>query len=158
NWGPIALVFGPPIAMTLGTLASALGDPGAAAGFFAAAHARVSAGPVHAAWVCFEHGCTLQGEERRQLLEKARGHAVALRLRGLVRRIDTLLGPVVTPARAPIEADDLVIEPQGADWVVRRGARQVLVPNMKGMPMLAELIAHPHREIHAVELVGEGEG
>jgi len=148
TWGLIGLVFGPPVSMTLGVLASALGDAAAAAKHFEAAHARASStrAGVHEAWVCFHHGQALN--DARQLAA-ARAKAEALQLTGLAQRIG------VAP---PQDAGGLTLSQEGGGWRVRSGAREVLVPNMKGMSMLAELIAHPDREIHALELVGEGEG
>ncbi len=173
-WGLFGLVFGPPVAMTLGTLACALGEAPSAADHFAAAHARAAAtrAAAHAAWVCFHHGCALIGplndpDEGRRQLEAAASRAAALGMKGLEERAGAALGKAVeapakkgAPSKPPPApaSDELRMEPQGSDWIVRHGARQVLVPNMKGMPMLAELIAHPNREIHALELVGEGEG
>lgn len=170
-WGLIGLVFGPPVAMTLGQLAAALGEKKAAAAHFEAAHARARASraPAHAAWVSFHHGCALlealgdPAGGRRQL-EAARALAAGLKMPGLERRAAAALEgapaspPPARPAPAPAVAAELTIEPQGADWCVRRGGKQVLVPNLKGMPMLAQLVAHPHREFPALELVGEGEG
>jgi AAA ATPase domain len=174
-WGLVGLVFGPPVSMTLGSLAAALGRPDDAKRYFAQAHARVAAtqARAHGVWVHYRHGVALLGPlkepaEGRRQLEAARTEAEAVNMPGLARRaaealqalqaLQAAAPPALKPAPLPSADDALTIVQQGADWCVRRGAKQVLVPNMKGMPMLAELVAHPHREIGALELIGEGEG
>lgn len=179
TWGLIGLVFGPPVSMTLGAVSAALGHHADAARFFDLAHARASAtqAKAHAAWVSFHHGCALlgalgNGDEGRRQLEKARDGAAALGMTGLVARAELALhqaggSPVplrpadvatALPATLAPQVEEVSLTPQGADWCVRLGPRQVLVPNMKGMPMLAELMANPNVEIAALKLIGEDDG
>ena len=49
----------------------------------------------------------------------------------------------------------LVLEQQGADWCVGFGEQTFLVPDLRGMKMLARLVAQPGREIHVLDLVSE---
>jgi hypothetical protein len=175
TWGPIGFVLLPPVSMTLGNLACALGELDSAPRYFEAALARAASmrAAAHEAWVRFWYGSALLGPLRspqagQQLLEQVRANAVALGMPGLAQHavaklaMPGLIQPAATAlertAPRPSAAPELLIEPQGSDWIVRRGERQVLVPNMKGMPMLAELVAHPNEELHALALVGEGEG
>lgn len=161
-WGLVGLVYGPPVAMTLGSVAAALGHPAEARAYFEQAHARVAAtrARAHGAWVSYRQAMAFPSEGRAHL-ERARDEANALGMPGLARRADAALArasPAPKAAPAPTAEGALTIVQQGADWCVRRGPKQVLVPNMKGMPMLAELVANPHREIGALELLGEAEG
>src|SRR5262249_2778777 len=127
-WGLIALTFGPPVSMTLGALAAALGEPQSAVRQFFEAAAERAAGtraPVHAAWVSFHYGQALLGplknpHEGRRKLETAREQATALKLGGLVERVTRALEGQTAPAKVP-PSTEISLELQGADWCVRCG-------------------------------------
>jgi len=46
-----------------------------------------------------------------------------------------------------------MLRPQDDAWLVESARSSFLVPNVRGMGMLAQLLARPDVEIHALELV-----
>jgi hypothetical protein len=53
----------------------------------------------------------------------------------------------VLPASAGLE-----LEPEGEVWVVRYAGRELRFPDLRGLRMLARLVAEPGRAFHALEL------
>src|SRR6185503_5138472 len=62
------------------------------------------------------------------------------------------LGTLASAATAA-PRDTLALRPQGDAWLVESARNTFLVPNVRGMGMLAQLLARPDVEIHALELV-----
>ena len=49
------------------------------------------------------------------------------------------------------------VEPHAGSWRVAIANRSFLVPDLRGMELLARLSANPHIEIHSLELISGGE-
>jgi hypothetical protein len=62
----------------------------------------------------------------------------------------------LTGRHVPQEAG--VFRCQGEYWEIAHGGRSLLLKDMKGLRHLARLLAHPDREIHALDLVRLEEG
>jgi hypothetical protein len=128
-WGPFGFAHGPPVAAALGVLDEALGEPDAAARHFALARKQTAAAPALRAWTHYWSGAR----------EQAAVEAEALGMAGLV-------------ARARARSDVAVLRASRGGWIVERGGRTALVPDLRGMPMLARLLENPGVEIHSLEL------
>ena len=76
---------------------------------------------------------------------------------GIVERCRAIAGEVVAPrAFVPAPAFAWTIIEQAGSWRVTVADREFLVPNLRGMAMLARLASAPHVEVHSLELVAGG--
>jgi hypothetical protein len=160
-WGPFGLVCGVPIAALLGLLSAALGEEAAARGHFGAALERATASGARAqrVWINYWFGRALlthfaDRELGGRLLAEAEREASELGMGALPARCAAARA-ALTPARAsiPAEAWQCSLRPQAGAWLLERAGHSHLLPQLRGMPMLARLLAEPEREIHALELV-----
>lgn len=96
-------------------------------------------------------GDAARGAEQRALAGEA---ARRFGMPGLIERCRDER-PVARPATAP---SGVSIERTGELWTVRGFGEALHVKDSRGMQMLARLVAEPHRELHALDLGGGGEG
>ncbi|MGE0549148.1 MAG: AAA family ATPase [Kofleriaceae bacterium] len=165
-FGVFAFTFGPPIAATLGNLAGALGDVDRARAHFESALAmttQIDAAPGRA-WTSYWYGRMLArvgDPDANTQLDAAIRDATRLGMHGLVIRCRDAAGPaqpaIATPAANPLPALRWAIADRGGSWLVSIADRSFLIPQLKGMALLARLSANPHVEIHSLELVSGGE-
>lgn len=169
-WGLFGLVCGPPIALALGQLAGAEGELSQAQAHFASALARTQAmgAEAHEAWVRFRHGALLlssgsEAARAREELERAGELAGRLEMPGLAARARAALEhaapgdqaaptPRAGPPPAPAAGLVFSLEREQDGWRLTRGARTGFVRDVRGMGMLAKLLARPGDELHALEL------
>jgi hypothetical protein len=64
----------------------------------------------------------------------------------------TKAGPAAPPRSG------LRLEPEGDTWLVELGDVSVRMRDVRGLHYIARLVAEPEREIHALDLVGAGDG
>lgn len=166
TFGPFGFVVGPPVAASLGNLAASFGEPERARAHFESALAMTTASGAHAGrawtlyWFCRALATTnerdagsVQGDAIRE--------ATRLGMSGLVERCRAVTvgaGPDVAP-RTPAASRPALewsITEQSVAWRIDHAGKTVLVPNLRGMAMLARLAARPHVEIHSLELVSGG--
>lgn len=125
--GLFAIYCGPPVAGYLGMTANAIGRPDeeTRAHFDAALERTAAMGAsAHETWV----------------KTWLRAH----------RRDEKPAAPAPT---TPEAAADFVLRPHDAGWELARGTTSLVMKDLRGMGMLAKLLARPGEEIHAVELV-----
>jgi tetratricopeptide (TPR) repeat protein len=160
-WGPFGLAFGPPIAATLGHLSSALGDLERARAHFESALAVTTAANacVGRAWsnYWYARAVAKAGDpDAARVVDDAIRDATRANIPGLVERcraIGVFAAPAPARTAGPAPAVAWSMVEQAGSWLVTMGSHQFLVPNLRGMPMLARLAASPHVEIHSLELV-----
>ena len=162
GWGPFALVSGPPVAAVLGLLASALGDHERARSHFTSALAmttRIDA-KLPRAWTGYWFGRALaqRGDaEAKRVLDDAAREADELGIARLVERCRaaaaTTTAPAPAPVAAPVPGLAWSLEEHAGSWRITIANRSFLVPNLRGMGLLARLTATPRVEIHSLELV-----
>lgn len=152
-----------PIALPLGALTALVDGPQAAEPLFAQAStlcARLDARPLRAlcrfeqARGLLRHGPADHGRTR-ELLEEAAGEARELGMTALAARAAER---IVTPARrsaptTPTTPADGVFVREGEFWRVGIGGELSVVRHLKGLELIAQLLAHPHEEILALTLV-----
>lgn len=164
--GVFGFSFGPPIAATLGNLAGALGDVDRARAHFESALAmttQIDAGPGRA-WTSYWYGRMLARtghSDAAAHLDAAVRDAKRLGMDRLVMRCADAAVPAPAEAAAPRATPQpttpwTIVERNGS-WSISIGDRTLLVPNLKGMPLLARLAENPHVEIHSLELVSGAE-
>jgi tetratricopeptide (TPR) repeat protein len=147
-WGLFGLVCGPPVAASLGCLYARLDEREQARRRFDLAVERATASGARAlrAWSRYRYGRALAAwndGRGKTLLDEAAREASELGM-GLAARCE---------APAPQSSVEWSLKPQAGAWLVQRGAASFLVPDLRGMPMLARLVAHADTEIHSLELV-----
>ena len=150
SWGPFGLTCGPPVSATLGMLAHVLGETAAATAHFEAALAMTTTAGVRIArvWTAYWAGRALG---RADLLAEAERDATQLGMPDLAARCRR---GAPAAARAPAaQPPAWSIREQAGAWLVERCARTFLVPNLRGMAMLARLAGQPNVEVHCLELV-----
>lgn len=161
-FGMFGPACGPPIAMSLGALAGALGDlQRARAHFESALVMSTRAGAVVArVWTLYQYGRTLgRGghADGRRLLEEAAHEAERLGMSRLVTRCREAAMAPPTTAAAAVERSRTgpvwSLIPHAGAWRVAIADRSFLVPDLRGMALLARLAANPHVEVHSLELV-----
>ena len=157
-----AIVCSGSIAASLGNLAGALGDlERARAHFESALVITTRTGAVVArAWTSYWYGRMLAragSADAAQHLDAAIRDATAAGMERFVARCRDAAGPKpTTPATvpsAPRPALPWTIAERAGSWLVEVANRSFLVPNLRGMTLLARLAAAPHVEIHSLELV-----
>jgi len=174
GWGPFALVTGPPVAAVLGLLASALGEHERARGHFTSALAMTTRtdAKLPRAWTGYWFGRALaeRGEpDAARVLDDAARDAAEIGIEGLVERCRRAAGTrpapaevSAAPAPAPQAGFSWSMHEHAGAWQVTVGDRSFLVPNLRGMALIARLTATPRIEIHSLELVsgspGESDG
>jgi hypothetical protein len=150
-WGLFGLSCGPPIAASLGRLHARLGEREPATALFESAIARTTASGTRAlrVWSRYAYARALDefgaAERARALLDEVASEAAELGM-GLADRCRA-------PAVPEVSASDCSLRPHAGAWMFERGETHVLLPNLRGMPMLARLLACPDVEIHSLELV-----
>jgi hypothetical protein len=152
----------------LGLLAHALGRPGDAVAHLEralASNERAGLRPF-AAWSRLDLGRALEardapGDRQRAaaLLADARREARELGLGRLLRRVEgageARLAPPAPPRPAPGPREGVaVLRRQGEVWLVAFAGRETRLRHAKGLAHLAELLLHPGREFHALDLAG----
>jgi tetratricopeptide (TPR) repeat protein len=162
GWGLFGCVLGPPIAATLGDLAGALGDHERAKGHFQSALAMTTASGalVGRAWTGYWFARMLSrlgDPATSRVLDEAIRDATRANLEGVVARCRALgtpeaPRPLLSSPGIPIPFAWSLTEHAGA-WKIEVGDRNFLIPNLRGMQLLARLAAQPHVEIHSLELV-----
>ena len=158
NWGLFALTSGPPVSACLGLLHASLGETEQARQAFEEGLAQSTAAGLSAqrVWVRRWYGGFLadsgQPEASRAMLDRAKLEADELEM-PMVASVGLTTESEVAPIAMP--GVSLVLEQQGADWCVGFGEQTFLVPDLRGMKMLARLVAQPGREIHVLDLVSE---
>lgn len=157
NWGLFALTSGPPVSACIALLDQALGEPESAERHFADATKQTTEAGLNAqrAWVKYWWSRAASSTETgARLLGQAQEEAEQLGMAGLVARCGA-----APQAEAPDGGVGLTLEPQGGGWVLhRREQADLLFPDLRGMKMLARLLAAPGQEIHALDLVAEADG
>jgi tetratricopeptide (TPR) repeat protein len=159
-WGPFGLTCGPPVAAALGQLACARGDLERARAHFDSALAMTTAigAIVGRAWTGFWLGRALAraGDPAASAaLATAAADARAANMPELAARCSADAAPAASAPVATVPSPRLpwsIVAHAGA-WQVSIGGRSFLMPDLRGMAMLARLAAAPHVEIHALELV-----
>ena len=169
-FGLFGIVCGPPVASTLGQLAASFGELERARAHFesALAMATIAGAHVSRAWTAYWFGRALAAAGdpgAARVIDDAIREATRLGITGLVERCRAITprpaaAPTTpqTPAeppvpRGPAPAVAWTLVEHAGSWLVTIGDRSFLVPNLRGMPMLARLAANPHVEVHSLELV-----
>ncbi len=93
------------------------------------------------------------------LIGEAHALAAELQMPGLVRWIESLRVAEPTPARAleALQATTFSLRREGDVWLVTHGARAFRLKHSRGLEMLAQLVANPGREVHALALGAAGD-
>src|SRR5262249_33152678 len=86
------------------------------------------------------------------VLDHAIADANRANIPGLVERCRAVTVARVA-APAPVAVFQWSIAESAGSWQIAVGDRRFLVPNLRGMAMLARLASAPHVEVHALELV-----
>jgi len=170
-WGLFGLTCGLPIATTLGNLEAAFGDTARAVDYFEAAIERTTLAGTRAlrVWTRYAYGRALiakldRPDEGTAHLEAAANEAAALGMGRLPDRCHDALAALRTAStagrRPASQANagtnallDWTMMKEGAAWRIEREGRSILLPALRGMPMLARLVSTPDTEIHSLELV-----
>ena len=160
------IVCGPHVASCLGNLAGALGDHARArAHFESALVVTTKTGAIVArAWNHYWYGRMLArigDADAAHHLDAAARDAGEVGMHRLVTRCRDAAGsrPTTPPPRPSVPQPALrwTISERAGSWLVEIADRSFLVPNLRGMPLLARLAANPHVEIHSLELVSGSE-
>jgi tetratricopeptide (TPR) repeat protein len=159
------ITFGPvvgagPSDRILGGLAALRGDLGVAERHFERAIVlceRGGATPFLARTLA-QYGRILsevEPERAAPLLERAHVLARSIGMTTLASQIEQKRtnAPASPP---PLRAESLELRRDGEIWTLSFGADQVQLKHSKGLSYLDELVRHPHREVHAADLVGRG--
>ena len=163
SWGPFAFSCSPPVARTLGAVAFAAGraDEGAAHLERASELAARVTAPPYRAWVDLAWGEALRGTEARPYLDRAAELGEKLGMPEIVRRARDAAAESAShpsPRPGPTAAPRFTLRRDGKRWHIESGERVFHVKDVRGMSMLAMLVARPHEEVHAIDLVTGGEG
>jgi tetratricopeptide (TPR) repeat protein len=164
SWGPFGLaVFGPYTALTarleamLGRWDEAQRDFEDAISKATVAGARTALAEIHCEYAAALDARGGEADRARADAERALGLAIAreIGMPGLVARAERPTAPhsPATPSTLPF-----TLERQGDVWLVTRGARSFHLKDARGLHLLAELIAHPGREVHVLALGGSDPG
>jgi tetratricopeptide (TPR) repeat protein len=155
------------VSRALGLLAATLGDDEAATRHFEAAlvmNERAGTRPLVAStgYDFARHlarGDARSRERARAVADEALRLASALGMEPLARRAQRLaesLGKeVASPAPSPARGG-VTLESAGAFWVVSLAGARAHVKDSRGLAYVAELVRHPRREIHVLELLRLG--
>jgi hypothetical protein len=154
-WGPFAFVCAPPIARTLAMAAFALGREGEAVGHCARALELTLRGEAdaHRAWVHLAWG---EGAGSTAELDRAVALAERLEMPEILERAAAARGRPARPAVSPEAARLTLRQDRDGEWTLEHGGRSFRLPDVRGLGMLARLLAEPGREIHALDLVSAG--
>jgi len=162
-FGVFGFACGSPVAAVLGNLACAMHDLERARAHFESALVMATrcGAIVGRAWTEYWYGRALARAghaDAAEHLDAAVRIATQLGLDGLVARCRaTTAGPkpaIPAPSPAvPQPATRWTITEQAGSWLIEIADRRLLVPDLRGMPLLARLAANPHVEIHSLELV-----
>ncbi len=166
SFGPFAFVCSPPIARVLGSIAWMLGKPEDGRRLLTRAlelTERMDA-PAHRAWVHLAWAEALGTvAEARPHIDRAIELGERLAMPEIVARASAQNGerPSAAPPRvekAPAETPRFSLTRDRSEWVVDHDGRAFRLKDVRGLAMLATLIASPEREIHALDLATSGEG
>ena len=155
NWGLFALTSGPPVSACLGLLDWALGDLQRAERHFSEALKQTTEAGLCAQRVWVKHWWSQRARDADTaalLRSQGRDEAQRLGIQGLFRS-----GHGTTPSQAGGEAQ-VVMEQREGGWCVKHNGRELMLPDLRGMKMLAQLVDAPGQEIHALDLVAEVDG
>src|SRR5262249_21351863 len=150
------------VSRPLGLLAATMGLHDEAVAHFEAAlrlNARMGARPL-VAMTTFDYARSLVRRGDPQALEKARPLAQqalplasVLGTRALARRCEAFLRDLGTDEQPQGAADDFHLAKDGHFWTLSSGERRVLLKDAKGLTYLAELMRHPGRDVHVLDLI-----
>ena len=166
---PEAAVFGP-MALALAMLAATSGDRDAALAHLGTARRtalRLGARPTLARAALLE--AQLRAEEdparARPLAAEAvaRGEelgleALAARAQELLDRLDAPAAPAVAAPRFARQGREAVLRREGDVWAMGADGEIFRLRDAKGLVHLAQLLARPGEELHALDLVAHAEG
>ncbi len=167
---PEAAVFGP-VSLALGTLAATAGDREAALAHLGVARRaalRQGARPALARSALLEAELRADDEpaRARPLAAEAVARAEELGLEQLAARAQELLDRLGTPAvpaaasgaRFSREGRTATLRHEGDVWAMGSGGELFHLRDAKGLVHLAQLLARPGEELHALDLVAHAEG
>lgn len=168
-WGLFGLTCGLPVATMLGCLQASFGEGPRAIQAFEDATERTTSVSARAprAWTRYVYGRALVRKlgdplKGRALLEEARKESSALGMGRLAERCNEALSVEertesdLSISRPAIR--DWTICREGAAWRIERSGRNMLLPPLRGMPMIARLVETPDIEVHCLELVSGAPG
>jgi hypothetical protein len=95
---------------------------------------------------------------RRRAGDAAGADLDARQARAALEHLDVVAAPHWAPSLGPQSGTSVVLTDDGKWWEVSTGRTHVRLPDTKGLRYLAELIAHPGTERHALDLVDRVEG
>jgi tetratricopeptide (TPR) repeat protein len=165
SWGPFGLAVLGPYTATTARLEAMLGHWDEARRDFenaiskaTALGARPALAEIHCEYARALVARGTDADRARGAEHLARGLAIAreLGMAGLVAFAESPSAPAAAPAAS--SALPFNLERQGDVWLVTRGARSFHVKDTRGLHLLAELVAKPGREMHALALGGGDPG
>jgi tetratricopeptide (TPR) repeat protein len=165
-WGPFAFVCGPPYGASLGALEARLGQREKALASFEAALAltRRSGARASEAWVRLARAEALQGwslpatDDFRIAAVIAEQHgmqAILERASHGPSSIATAAQSVVPAPTASVAAFDFSLRRTGNEVVLVCAGRTSRLRLVRGLPMLAQLLDQPGRELHVLDLAAD---
>jgi tetratricopeptide (TPR) repeat protein len=163
--GILYLTLEGPTSWGLGSIARFLGRTGQAREHYDQALTmcrRTGGRPVHALIACeyaemlSESGETTDRAHARALTEEARATADELGMRALKAEADALhvrlQGAAEEHSPPPANTNSLTMRQVGDSWIIRYGSIEFHLKDMRGVRLLAALVAEPGREFHVLDL------
>ena len=127
---------------------------------------RTGGRPVHALIACeyaemlSESGGTADRERARALTKEALTTAGELGMRALKAEAEALhvqlQGAAKEHSPPPANTNNLTMSQVGDSWIVRYGSIEFHLKDMRGVRLLAALVAEPGREFHVLDLSQDG--
>jgi tetratricopeptide (TPR) repeat protein len=127
---------------------------------------RTGGRPVHALIACeyaemlSESGGTADRARARALTKEARTTAGELGMRALKAEAEALhvqlQGAAKEHSPPPANTNNLTMSQVGDSWIVRYGSIEFHLKDMRGVRLLAALVAEPGREFHVLDLSQDG--
>jgi tetratricopeptide (TPR) repeat protein len=162
-WGPFGFACAPPRARLLGELAFAFGRPqeGIHHCERALALSESMGARAHQAWVHLTWGEGLAGigdPRARDHLQRAVAYAEEIGMPEIAVRGRTHLEEPrsVRPSTAPATAQPtFAMRREGEIWLFENQGRTFRLKDVRGLGMIARLVASPGREVHALDLAGD---
>lgn len=157
HWGLMGMVWESPVAYVLAALARYLGRSDEARALLQEALGiaeRMQARPVIARIY------SRMAEMERDEGDETRARDLADRALGIARELE--MAPLIeamfeaAEVSRPLPGVQLEMELEGDVWRVRFRGESALIKQSRGMQMLHELVIHPEREFHALDLYGTG--
>jgi tetratricopeptide (TPR) repeat protein len=167
-WGPFGFVCGPPYGATLGSLEARLGKREQALASFAAALAlaRRSGATASEAWVHLARAEALQRwslpaaddfATAAGLAQKLGMPAILQRAQGAGVASKALGRPAAASKPAPTTELAFSFRSLGNEVVLTCNGRTTRLRLVRGLPMLAQLVEHPGRELHVLDLAADSD-